>query len=193
MDEAQLIKGIQQGDRKSFQTLVETYQRMVVNTCLGIVHNQADAEDLAQDVFLEIFRTAEKFRGDSKLSTWLYRIATNRSLNLIRNNKRKRFFQSIEDTFTGGRNRNSEISENRGDQPDQNMADQQRSDLLHRAIDRLPEMQRIAFTLNKYEELPYQQIAEIMEISLASVESLIHRAKKNLQEQLLDCYKKKCV
>ena len=193
MDEAQLINGIQQGDHKSFQTLVETYQRMVVNTCLGIVHNQADAEDLAQDVFLEIFRTAENFRGDSKLSTWLYRIATNRSLNLIRNNKRKRFFQSIEDTFSGGRNRNSEISENRANQPDQNMADQQRSDLLHLTIDRLPEKQRIAFTLNKYEELPYQQIAEIMEISLASVESLIHRAKKNLQEQLLDCYKKKCV
>ncbi|HAQ17900.1 MAG TPA: hypothetical protein DCR40_01550 [Prolixibacteraceae bacterium] len=193
MDEAQLIKGIQQGDRKSFQILVETYQRMVVNTCLGIVHNKADAEDLAQDVFLEIFRTAENFRGDSKISTWLYRIATNRSLNFVRNNKRKRFFQSIEDTFTGGRNRNSEISENRGDQPDRNITDQQRSDLLHRAIDRLPEKQRAAFTLNKYEELSYQQIAEIMEISLASVESLIHRAKKNLQEQLLDCYKKKCV
>jgi RNA polymerase sigma-70 factor (ECF subfamily) len=193
MDEAQLIKGIQQGDRKSFQILVETYQRMVVNTCFGIVHNQADAEDLAQDVFLEIFRTAENFRVDSKISTWLYRIATNRSLNLIRNNKRKRFFQSIEETFTGGRNRTSEISESRGDQPDQNIADQQRSDLLHRAMDRLPEKQRIAFTLNKYEELPYQQIAEVMEISLASVESLIHRAKKNLQEQLLDCYKKKCV
>jgi len=193
MDEYQLIKGIQQGDRKSFQILVETYQRMVVNTCLGIVHNKADAEDLAQDVFLEIFRIAENFRGDSKISTWLYRIATNRSLNFIRNNKRKRFFQSIEETFTGGRNRASEISENRGDQPDQNITDQQRSDLLHRAIDRLPEEQRIAFTLNKYEELSYQQIAEIMEISLASVESLIHRAKKNLQEQLLDCYKKKCV
>jgi RNA polymerase sigma-70 factor (ECF subfamily) len=193
MDEAQLIKGIQEGDRKSFQILVETHQRMVVNTCLAIVHNKADAEDLAQDVFLEIFRTAENFRGDSKISTWLYRIATNRALNLIRNNKRKRFFQSIEDTFTGGRNRASEISENHGDQPDRNITDQQRSDMLHQAIDRLPEKQRIAFTLNKYEELSYQQIAEVMEISLASVESLIHRAKKNLQEQLLACYKKKCV
>ncbi|MBA4410263.1 MAG: RNA polymerase sigma factor [Bacteroidota bacterium] len=193
MDESQLITGIQQGDRKAFQILVETYQRMVVNTCLAIVHNKADAEDLAQDVFLEIFRTAGNFRGDSKISTWLYRIATNRSLNFIRNNKRKRFFQSIEETFTGGRNRANEISENNGDQPDRNITDQQRSDLLHRAIDRLPEKQRAAFTLNKYEELPYQQIAEIMEISLASVESLIHRAKKNLQEQLLDCYKKKCV
>lgn len=193
MDEAQLIKGIQQGDSKSFQILVETYQRMVVNTCLGIVHNKADAEDLAQDVFLEIFRTAENFRGEAKLSTWLYRIATNRSLNLIRNNKRKRFFQSVEETFTGGRNRANEISENRGDQPDQKITDQQRSDLLHKAIDQLPEKQRIAFTLNKYEDLPYQQIAEVMEISLASVESLIHRAKKNLQKELLDCYKKKCV
>lgn len=193
MDEYQLIKGIQQGDRKAFQILVETYQRMVVNTCLGIVHNKADAEDLAQDVFLEIFRTAENFRGDAKVSTWLYRIATNRSLNFIRKNKRNHFFQSIEETFTGGRNRASEISENCGDQPDSNITDQQRSDLLHRAIDQLPEKQRTAFTLNKYEELPYQQIAEIMEISLASVESLIHRAKKNLQELLLDCYKKKCV
>ena len=193
MDEYQLIKGIQEGDRNAFQILVETHQRMVVNTCLAIVHNKADAEDLAQDVFLEIFRTAENFRGDSKISTWLYRIATNRALNLIRNNKRKRFFQSIEDTFTGGRNRASEISENHGDQPDRNITDQQRSDMLHQAIDRLPEKQRIAFTLNKYEELPYQQIAEVMEISLSSVESLIHRAKKNLQEQLLDCYKKKCV
>ncbi|MFA6403968.1 MAG: sigma factor [Salinivirgaceae bacterium] len=62
MDETQLIKGIQQGDRKAFQVLVEIYQRMVVNTCLGIVHNRADAEDLAQDVFIEIFRTAENFR-----------------------------------------------------------------------------------------------------------------------------------
>ena len=193
MDESELIKGIQQGDRKAFQILVNSYQRMVVNTCLGIVHSQEDAEDLAQDVFVEIFRTADNFRGDAKLSTWLYRIATNRSLNHIRNKKRKGFFQSLEETFTGGRNRTSEISENRSDQPDQNITDQQRSDLLHRAIDQLPEKQRVAFTLNKYEELPYQQIAEVMEISLASVESLIHRAKKNLQEQLLDCYKKKCV
>jgi len=87
----------------------------------------------------------------------------------------------------------SEISENHSDQPDRNITDQQQADMLHHAIDQLPPKQRTAFTLNKYEELPYQQIAEIMEISLASVESLIHRAKKSLQEQLLDCYKKKCI
>lgn len=193
MDESNLIHGIQQGDRKAFRQLVETYQRMVVNTCFGIVHSKADAEDLAQDVFLEIFRTAENFRGDSKISTWVYRIATNRSLNFVRNKKRKGFFQTLEETFTGGKNQNREISQNRSDQPDHQITDSQRKELLHRAIDRLPEKQRIAFTLNKYEDLSYQQIAEVMETSLASVESLIHRAKKNLQEQLYECYKKKCV
>jgi RNA polymerase sigma-70 factor (ECF subfamily) len=193
MEESYLIKSIQEGDRKAFQMLVETHQRMVVNTCLGIVHNKVDAEDLAQDVFIEVFRGAGNFKGESKISTWLYRIATNRSLNFIRNNKRRRFFQSIEEAFTGGRNSNHEISQNDADQPDKNITDKERSKILHLAIDHLPEKQRVAFTLNKYEELPYQQIAEIMEISLASVETLIHRAKKNLQSQLLDRYKKNSI
>lgn len=193
MDENQLIIGIKEGDRKAFQVLVEKYQPMVVNTCRGIVHNHADAEDVAQDVFLEAFRNSAAFRGDAKLSTWLYRIATNRSLNFVRNSKRRRLIQSIEDAFTGGRNRNSEISENSNDQPDHQISGTERARMLYKAIDRLPEKQRVAFTLNKYEELSYQQIAEVMEISLASVESLIHRAKKNLQGDLLECYKKKCI
>jgi RNA polymerase sigma-70 factor (ECF subfamily) len=193
MDESELIKGIQMADRQAFRTLVESYQKMVVNTCLGIVHNQSDAEDLAQEVFLEVFRNADQFRGDARISTWLYRIAVNRSLNFMRANRRKRFWQSLEETFSGGRNHSREISENRNDQPDNEIKDQQRRDMLHKAIDNLPERQRIAFTLNKYEDLSYQQVAEIMELSLASVESLIHRAKKNLQDQLYECYKKKCI
>ena len=193
MDESELIKGIQMADRQAFRTLVESYQKMVVNTCLGIVHNQSDAEDLAQEVFLEVFRNADQFRGDARLSTWLYRIAVNRSLNFMRANRRKRFWQSIEETFSGGRNHSREISENRNDQPDNEIKDQQRRDMLHKAIDNLPERQRIAFTLNKYEDLSYLQVAEIMQLSVASVESLIHRAKKNLQDQLYECYKKKCI
>ncbi len=193
MDESELIKGIQMADQQAFRTLVESYQKMVVNTCLGIVHNQSDAEDLAQEVFLEVFRNADQFRGDARLSTWLYRIAVNRSLNFMRANRRKRFWQSIEETFSGGRNHSREISENRSDQPDNDIKDQQRRDMLHKAIDNLPERQRIAFTLNKYEDLSYLQVAEIMQLSVASVESLIHRAKKNLQDQLYECYKKKCI
>jgi RNA polymerase sigma-70 factor (ECF subfamily) len=193
MEESYLIKGIQDGDRKAFQILVETHLRMVVNTCLGIVHNKADAEDLAQDVFIETFRGAGNFKGDSKLSTWLYRIAINRSLNFIRDNKRKQFFESIDEAFNGERNRKYEISLNEADQPDKNITDMERSKILHLAIDHLPEKQRVAFMLNKYEELPYQQIAEIMKVSLSSVETLLHRAKKNLQMRLFNNYKKNSI
>ena len=112
-------------DRQAFRTLVESYQKMVVNTCLGVVHNQSDAEDLAQEVFLEVFSNADQFRGDARLSTWLYRIAVNRSLNFMRANRRKRFWQSIEETFSGGRNHSREISENRSDQPDNDIKNQQ--------------------------------------------------------------------
>ena len=190
MSESELINGIQTGDKRAFRALVDNYQRMVVNTCFGIVHNQPDAEDLAQDVFLEVFRNSAQFRGDAKLSTWLYRIAVNRSLNHIRNNSRKKFWQSLEETFKGGRNASKEISDYRTDQA---IPEEQRRELLHQVIDKLPEKQRVALTLNKSEDLSYQQIAEIMELSLASVESLIHRAKKSLQDQLYECYKKKCI
>lgn len=193
MDESQFIKSIQEGDQQAFRWLVETHQRMVVNTCLGIVHDRDDAEDLAQEVFLEVFRSSANFRGDSRITTWLYRIAVNRSLNFVRNNKRRKFFQSIEDAFAGGRRSGSEISAPHPDQADGAMIARQRAEMLHQAIDQLPENQRIAFTLNKYEDLSYQEIAEVMEMSLSSVESLIHRAKKNLQKKLYDCYKKKCI
>ena len=79
------------------------------------------------------------------------------------------------------------------EQADGAMIARQRAEMLHQAIDQLPENQRTAFTLNKYEDLSYQEIAEVMEMSLSSVESLIHRAKKNLQKKLYDCYKKKCI
>lgn len=193
MDETGLITGIQNNDQGAFKLLVKKYQRMVVNVCFAIVHNQTDAEDISQDVFLEIYRNAGSFRGDASLSTWLYRIATNRSLNFVRDNKRRRFLQQLEDAFSGGKNRNQEISEHRSDQPDHEITSRQRAEMLHKAIDRLPEKQRTAFVLNKYEDLSYQQIAEVMQLSLSSVESLIHRAKSNLQEQLLECYKKKCI
>lgn len=193
MDDSRLIEGLQQNDKEAFRWLVKNYQKMVVKTCLGITHNMTDAEDIAQDVFLEVYRSAKDFRGEAKISTWLYRIAVNRSLNWMRAAKRRRFFDSIDAAFTGGKNQNSEISDHSSDQPDIKMGEQQRAELLHQAIDRLPEKQRVAFTLNKYDDLSYAEIAEVMELSLSSVESLIHRAKKNLQQQLYDCYKKKCL
>lgn len=170
--------------------MVEKYQLLVVNTCKSFVHQVPDAEDLAQEVFIEIFHSAHKFRGDSKLSTWIYRIAVNKSLNFVRDNKRRSLFQTIGNTLFGTI-KNVEVPTLAiADRPDLDLENNQRREILYRAIDELPDRQRIAFSLSKFDDLSYREIAEVMQLSISSVESLIYRAKINLQKKLYNCYKK---
>lgn len=193
MSETEIIHKLKQGNETAFKELVENYRRMVVNTCFGLLHNTEDAEDVAQDVFIEVFRSVENFRADSKISTWLYRIAVNRSLNFIRDNKKRRWFQSFDDVMKSKKETLNQLNYQSSDDPESEMENSQRAILLHEAIDSLPENQRVAFTLNKYEDLAYREISDVMSLSVSSVESLIHRAKKNLQKKLHHCYKKKCI
>lgn len=193
MNEAGIIDKLKQGNESAFKELVENYRGMVVNTCFGLLHNREDAEDVAQDVFIEVFRSVENFRSDSKISTWLYRIAVNRSLNFIRDNKKRKWFQSFDDVMESKKEILNELNYQSADDPGSELENSQRALLLHEAIDSLPENQRVAFTLNKYEDLAYKEISEVMNLSVSSVESLIHRAKKNLQKKLHHCYKKKCI
>ncbi|MGC9353624.1 MAG: RNA polymerase sigma factor [Mariniphaga sp.] len=193
MNEAGIIDKLKQGNESAFKELVENYRGMVVNTCFGLLHNKDDAEDVAQDVFIEVFRSVENFRADSKISTWLYRIAVNRSLNFIRDNKKRKWFQSFDDVVESKKEILNELNYQSVDDPGSELENSQRALLLHEAIDSLPENQRVAFTLNKYEDLAYKEISEVMNLSVSSVESLIHRAKKNLQKKLHHCYKKKCI
>jgi RNA polymerase sigma-70 factor, ECF subfamily len=193
MSESDIIQKLQRGNEQAFRELVENYQKMVVNTCFGMVHNIEDAEDIAQEVFIEVFRSIHKFRADSKLSTWLYRMAINRSLNYIRDNKRNKWFQSFEDSVKSKNTLHENLINKNTDHPEYVLENTQRATLLHEAIDSLAENQKIAFTLSKYEELSYQEISKVMDVSVSSVESLLHRAKKNLQKKLYVCYKKKCI
>ncbi|MBT3385226.1 MAG: sigma-70 family RNA polymerase sigma factor [Prolixibacteraceae bacterium] len=193
MSETEIIRKLQQGNEQAFKELVENYQKLVVNTCFGMVHNIEDAEDIAQEVFIEVFRSIHKFRADSKLSTWLYRMSVNRSLNFIRDNKRSKWFQSFEDSVQSKNAVHENLINKNTDHPGFELENSQRAKLLHEAIDSLPQNQKVAFTLSKYEELSYQEISGVMELSVSSVESLIHRAKKNLQKKLYVCYKKRCI
>ncbi|MHA7109934.1 RNA polymerase sigma factor [Sunxiuqinia elliptica] len=190
MDELALIRAIQNGDEQAFKQLVDRYQLLVRNTCLNFVHDKHDAEDLAQEVFIEVFRSASKFRGESKLSTWIYRITVNKSLNFQRDNKRRSFFQSIGDALFGSEKMLGVSTVSAEGQPEQDLENKERKEQIYRAIEELPERQKIAFRLSKLDDLSYQEIAEIMQLSLSSVESLIHRAKLNLQKKLYQCYKK---
>ena len=193
MSETEIIQKLQHGNEQAFRLMVEKYQKLVVNTCFGMVHNTEDAEDIAQEVFIEVFRSVEKFRADSKLSTWLYRIAVNRSLNFIRDNKKYKWFQSFEDEVEAKNRQLKQLESSKTDQPEYELENKQRAVILHEAIGSLPQNQKVAFTLSKYEELSYQEISEVMELSVSSVESLLFRAKKNLQKKLYKCYKKKCM
>lgn len=193
MPDTEIIEQLKQGNENAFRRLVENYQKLVVNTCYGMVRNREDAEDIAQDVFVEVYRNVDSFRADAKLSTWLYRIAVNRSLNHIRDNKKHKWFQSVESEVEAKNRQLLQLESSKVDQPEYDLENKQRAIILYEAINTLPDNQRTAFTLSKYEELSYQEISEVMEMSVSSVESLLFRAKKNLQKKLHKCYKKKCM
>lgn len=176
MHEKEMIEAILKGDQSAFKLLVDTYQLMVVNTCYGFVHNREEAEDIAQDVFVQVFESLGKFRFESKLSTWLYRMAVNKSIN-YRKSPRGRAIKIDIDSW-----KQQEEAQHIEMPQQQILEEQEQIEFLHQAIDKLPENQRTALILNKYEELSYKEIAEVMGISLSSVESLLFRAKNNLEK-----------
>ena len=171
-----MIEAILKGDQKAFKLLVDTYQLMVVNTCYAFVHDRDEAEDIAQDLFVQVFESLGRFRFESKLSTWLYRIAVNRSINHCKS-PRGRAIKIDIDSW-----KQQEVAQSVEMPQQQILEEQEQIELLHKAIDKLPENQRTALILNKYEELSYKEIADVMGVSLSSVESLIFRAKNNLEK-----------
>lgn len=176
MHEKEMIEAILKGDQKAFKLLVDTYQLMVVNTCYAFVHDRDEAEDIAQDVFVQVFESLGRFRFESKLSTWLYRIAVNRSINHCKSPRGRAIKINIDSW------KQQEVAQSVEMPQQQILEEQEQIELLHKAIDKLPENQRSALILNKYEELSYKEIADVMGVSLSSVESLIFRAKNNLEK-----------
>ncbi|MEI9908663.1 MAG: RNA polymerase sigma factor [Bacteroidota bacterium] len=186
MDERILVEQLKQGNEAAFKTIVETWQNMVFNTALGIVQNAEDAEDISQEVFVQVYQSISSFKGESKFSTWLYRITVTKSLDHERKKKRKKRFAFVRSIF-GEQN---EVLVNPPDfhHPGVVLDDKEDAAVLFSAIAELPENQRVAFTLNKVEGLSYQEVSEIMKSTVSSVESLMHRAKNNLKKKLEDHY-----
>ncbi len=188
MSDRELILSLQKGSESAFRQLVESYQNQVYNTCLGYLQNEEDAEETAQDVFIEVYRSIKSFRGDAKLSTWIYRIATTKSLELIRKQKRQKRFAFLQSLSGNGK----EFTQTPAsfDHPGVQLENKENARVLFKAIKGLPENQKVAFTLHKIEGLPYQEIADVLKTSISSVESLMFRARKNLQKSLRNYYEK---
>ena len=146
------------------------------------------SEDITQEVFIQVYHSVAQFKGDSKVSTWLYRITVTKSLDFLRSKKRKKRFAFIQSLF--GADSNEPLVEQASFvHPGVQLENKETAAILFRAVDKLPENQKTAFTLHKVEGLSYQEVAEVMEVSLSSVESLLFRAKSNLQSYLKDYYK----
>lgn len=189
MTEKEFIRKLQEGRRDAFGALLDQYQQMVYSTAMSFVPNKQDAEDIAQEVFIEVFKSIQKFKGNSKLPTWIYRITVNKSLEFIRKSNAKKRFGYVQSLF------GNDIPLDKTDffteisHPGVLLEQKEDHATLMKAINQLPDAQRIVFTLHKIDDKSYKEISEITAKSISSVESLMFRAKQNLQKKLLDFYK----
>ena len=186
LNEWNLIERLKKGDEAAFKEIVESSQGLVYNTAIGIVQNPEDAEDVAQEVFVQLYESIRSFKGESKLSTWLYRITVSKAMDHLRKKKRKKRFAYVQSLFGA----NDQLIYDPPDfvHPGVSLDNKEKAKELFKAIDQLPPKQKIAFTLNRIEGLNYQEISEIMKLTVASVESLLHRARKNLRKNLETYY-----
>ena len=182
MTEQTLIIGLRAREEDSFRWLIDQYQSSVYNTILGIIQSPEDAEDLAQDVFIQVFRSIDQFKGESKLSTWIYRIATTKSLDFLRSRKSKKRFAFLQRLGLPGDSTSAEIPEFH--HPGIAAEQKELAAELFQAIAQLPDNQKTAFVLTRLEQLSHAEVSAIMGISIAAIESLLHRARVNLRTQL---------
>ncbi len=182
-NEKVLVNALIAGDESAYRHVIKIYREPVIRLCRGFTGSFEDAEDLAQDIFIEVFRSVGKFRSRSSMSTWIYRIAVNKSLNFIRDNKKRNYDEH-------GKHDEEVIKGSDNYSADSPLVQKEHAAALHNALEKLPEAQRTVFILSKYEDLKYSEIADIMRTSISSVESLLFRAKRNLQDKLRDYYEK---
>jgi RNA polymerase sigma-70 factor, ECF subfamily len=183
--DVQLMLGVKQGDEASFELLLQRYRRPLCHFLNRMVRNAAQAEDLAQEVFLRVYRARREYEPSAKFTTWLFRIATNLALNSLRDGRHRQAEVSLDAPAEG-----QDGSEMTLDVPDgapaveQQLVERDRVAVVRRAIFALPEKQRAAVLLHKYQELDYDEIARILGCSVSALKSLLFRAYETLRVQL---------
>ena len=186
-DELKLIKKAQKGDVSAFEQIINRYQSVVYSVSYRYAENQDDASDMAQEIFLKVFRTINSFQFKSRLSTWIYRVATNTCLDLLKK-RRNSLSESAYSYDVGyedlGGNQNFAEVEDTRFMPDKKAEEAETKDVINRAIRRLPDDYRTAVILRDIRGLSYEEIADITDCSVGTVKSRISRARKNLREIL---------
>lgn len=178
--DAELVAQLQQGSEAAFRTLVARFQGRVYGTAFSLLRSAEEAEDVAQEVFVEVYQTIGRFRGEAALSTWLYRLATSQALQHRRRQQARKRFAFFTSLLGFANDTLPEPPDHA--HPLALMEGAQQLRLLQQHIGRLPAQQQIAFTLRYEQELRYDEIAAVLDTSVAAVESLLYRARHTLRQ-----------
>ena len=182
--DVQLMLDVKAGDDASFDFLLQKYRTPLVNFLFRMVRDQATAEDLAQEVFLRVYRARKQYSPSAKFTTWMFRIATNLALNSVRDNRYRKMETSIDAPQSNEEERVTRDLRAPEMRIDEHLLEQTRVSAIRRAVESLPEKQRVAVLLHKYEEMDYSEIARILECSESALKSLLFRAYETLRVEL---------
>jgi RNA polymerase sigma-70 factor, ECF subfamily len=182
--DVQLMLDVKAGDDSSFDFLLVKYRSPLVNFLYRMVRDRATAEDLAQDVFLRVYRARKQYTPSAKFTTWLFRIATNVALNSVRDNRHQKMEVSLDAPLRHEQESASRELPAREMRIDEQLVERDRAEFVQRAIASLPEKQRAAVLLHKYQEMEYAEIAKVLDCTDAALKSLLFRAYENLRIQL---------
>jgi RNA polymerase sigma-70 factor, ECF subfamily len=182
--DAEVMLRVKAGDQSAFDFLVQKYRRPLVSFMYRMARNSAVAEDLAQEVFLRVYRSRQTYEASAKFTTWLYRIATNLAVNHARDTRKERPEVTVsldepdEETGTTMDVRDTTMT------VEENMVRRERLAAIRSKVEALPERQRLAVIMHKYQQMDYKQIAEVLKLSESATKSLLFRAYESLREQL---------
>jgi RNA polymerase sigma-70 factor, ECF subfamily len=186
LSDAEIMLRVREGDDSGFSILIEKYRKQIVHFMFRMSRNQAVAEELAQEVFLRVYRSRQTYRAEAKFSTWLYRIATNLGVNHARDTKYERTAQNVyldqpdAETGTTPDVADSSLS------VEQELVRDERMTAIRKHVMALPERQRNAVLMHKYQEMDYKEIGEVLKLSESATKSLLFRAYQTLRENLKD-------
>jgi RNA polymerase sigma-70 factor (ECF subfamily) len=180
--DVRLMEKVRNGDMDAFRELVEAHQKRVIGTVTRMLGNESESEDLAQQVFIRVWKSAPRWEPSAKFTTWLYTILRNLVFNESR--RRSRHPTRSLDAASEDDDHPRQFADDSAKAPDTTLLDAEMQDAIERAIQELPEAQRMAVVMRRYQDVSYEEIAEVLELTVPSVKSLLFRARTELREKL---------
>ncbi len=184
MDDAAIMLELRAGNIAGFDFLIQKYRKPIIHFMYRMVRNQAIAEELAQEVFLRVYRSRETYRAEARFSTWLYRIATNLGVNYARDNRHERMASTVYLDETDSETGTTPDVADSTPGAEADMLQRERLNAIRQHVMELPERQRVAVLMHKYEGLDYRQIGDVLKLSESATKSLLFRAYQTLREKL---------